>query len=206
MSRADQFFIACTQLPYPETRDERGEYSLPELSRLSAKLDGDYVDDAIEYGRGLMRHYPDNDWAPTIVGTLLIQRGRPEEVVDVLRESLPRCPRKYRLYSMAAQADLARNQLSNASVWWSRSAIAQCQIIDYQVYLPFYYLAHIALVLEAFHEAEAFFSMAAAIEPKAPHLSPALEERLDTIRQQWVAEPLHRVVQYIETNFLRSQD
>lgn len=205
MSRAQEFYVACIRLPYPEIRDERGEDSLPELQNLSVKLDEDNAEDALEYGRGLMRHFPDNDFAAAIVGTLLIQLGRPRQVVDVLRVSLPVCPRKYRLYSTAAQADMALNQLANAAVWWSRSAIAQCHVIDYQVYLPFYHLAHIALVLEAYHEAEAFFAMSSAIEPKSPHLSPSLEERLEPLRNQWVAEPLLYVVEHIETRYLRGE-
>lgn len=205
MDRVEQFFNACTQLPYPEQRDERSEDSVPELLKLSSKLDRGQAQAAIEYGMGLIRHFPDLDLIPTIVGTLLIQQGQPEEVTDLLRASLPRCPRRYRLYSMAGQADLAKYHLANASVWWSRSAIAQVEVIDYQVHTPFYHLAHVALVLDLLREAEAFFAMSSAINPRAPHLNPDLEEILFPIRQQWVAEPLSRVLARIETTYLHGQ-
>lgn len=205
MSREEQFVTACTTLPYPETHDPRGENSVPELQYLSTQLDEGHVEYAIEYGRGLIRHFPNNDLVATVVGTLLIQQDREEEVTTLLRGSLPMCPRKYRLYSMAGQADMARDRLANAHVWWSRSAIAQCRVNDYQVHLPFYHLAHAAIVLDAFHEAEALFEMSAVIEPNAPRFSPALEERLEPIRYQWIAEPLFQVLQHIETNFLYRQ-
>lgn len=205
MSRAEQFIAACTTLPYPEIRDERGETSVPELKFLSARLDQGMVDEAVEYGRGLARHFPDNDLVAAIVGSLLIRQDRVEEVTNLLRGSLARYPRKYRLYSMAGQADMARDRLANASVWWSRSVIAQCEVHDYQVHLPFYHLAHAAIVLEAFHEAEALFEMSSYIEPNAPHFSPTLEERLEPIRYHWMADPLFQVLQHIEATYLYKQ-
>jgi hypothetical protein len=205
MNRDEQFYQACTTLPYPEVRDERDETSVPELERLSVKLEEGQRDNAIGYGQGLMRHYPDNDLVPTAVGTLLTQQNRAQEVGDLLRAALPRCPRRYRLYAMAGQADLALNHLANASVWWSRSVIAQCQVIDYQVYTPFYNLAHVAVVLDAFYEAESLLAMSSAIAPDAPHFSPTLEEILEPLRLQWVAEPLRRVLQHTEEKYLHGQ-
>lgn len=205
MTRSEQLFMACTSLPYPEVRDERDETSVPELEHLSAKAAEGLREDAIEYGRGLMRHYPDSDLIPAQVGMLLALQNRAYEVSELLRTVLPRCPRRYRLYAMAGQADLALNRLANAAVWWSRSVIAQCHVIDYQVYTPFYNMAHVALVLDAYHAAESFLAMSAAITPSAPHLSPALEAQLEALRQMWVAEPLRRVVEHVEANYLHGQ-
>jgi hypothetical protein len=175
------------------------------LEYLVAKLDAGQRFEAIEYGLGLTRHYPDNDLVPTIVGTLLTQQGMPDAVEGVVRNALPHCPRRYRLYAMAGQADLAQNRLANAAVWWSRSAVAQCQVIDYQVFTPFYNLAHAALVLDAYHEAESFLAMSAAIDPEAPHLSQDLEALLEPLKRYWVAEPLLRVLQHIEVNYLHTE-
>jgi len=205
MSRNDEYYKACVVLPFPEVHDDRDERSVPELEHLVAKLDAGYRLEAIEYGLGLIRHYRDNDLVPTIVGTLLTQQGRPDAVEDIVRNALPNCPRRYRLYAMAGQAALAQNRLANAAVWWSRSAVAQCQVIDYQVYTPFYNLAHAAVVLNAYHEAESFLAMSAAIDPQAPHLSQDLEALLEPLRSQWVAEPLLRVLQHIEVNYLHSE-
>jgi hypothetical protein len=205
MSRSDEYYKACIILPYPEVHDDRDESSVPELELLVAKLDVGRRLEAIEYGLGLTRHYPDNDLVPTIVGTLLTQQGRPHQVEGIVRDALPNCPRRYRLYAMAGQAALAQNQLANAAVWWSRSAVAQCQVVDYQVYTPFYNLAHAALVLDAYHEAETFLAMSSAIDSRAPHLSQDLEALLEPLRSHWVAGPLLRVLQHIEVNYLHSK-
>ena len=61
------------------------------------------------------------------------------------------------------------------------------------------------MVLNAYHEAESFLAMSAAIYPQAPHLSQDLEALLEPLGSQWVAEPLLRVLQYIEVNYLHSE-
>ena len=204
MSRSEQFFAACTTLPFPEVRDKRGEDSLPELERVSDLVSEGRPIDAIEYGKGLARHYPDVDSIPVIIATLLIETDKAEEVVALVSEAIHNCPRKYRLYSVAGQAELALDNLVNALVWWSRSVIAQCQVIEYQERPPFFHLAHAALVLGARREAKALFAMSSAIDPAAPHLSPDLEDRLEPLATMWAAEPLRQVLTHIEATYLHS--
>lgn len=203
-SRTEQFYAACVNLPFPEAKDERGEENVPELTRVSSLLDEGRTIQAVGYARGLIRHFPGLDIPAVIAGTLVMNSGRPQDVVDIVRTALPEVPRRYRLYSLAGQAEFALGNLANACVWWSRSAIAQCMVSDYQVHTPFFYMAHVAVVVGAFHQAGSFLAMSSAIEPTAPRLLGDLEEYMEPLGTHWAAGPLKMALEYIEHNYMQS--
>ena len=203
MTRIEQFIAACTTLPFIEESDDRDESSIPEISRMSAMLDNGMFEEAIEYGIGLIKHFPDNDVLPTIVGTMLIQLNRSDEVDNLIRDALPNCRRKYRLYSMAGQASFARNRLAEALVWWSRSAVAQCQNAEYQTATPFFNLAHAALVIGSMDAARSMLTLSRAIDPDKPRLSTTLQDLMEPLRYQWFAEAIAQVLVHIDTTYLR---
>jgi tetratricopeptide (TPR) repeat protein len=203
MDRYEQFYHMCTTLPLPEEKDERGENSVPELAKVAELRDSGNVRHAIEYAEGLMKLYPDHDLIPFMIAYMYYQKELPEEAHQVATEAMEKCPRKYRLYSVAGLAEFARGRLPEALVWWSRSVVAQCQMVDFQEYDPFLHLAHAALAIGAKREAASFFEISDAIARDTLRLSPANEARLAPIAGSWYVESLRRALQEINTKYLR---
>lgn len=202
MNREEKFFRMCTDLPYEEIKDDRDESSIPELVRVAELRDTGNVQDAIDYGKSLMKMYPDNDLIPFMIAYIYYQRNFPDEALDIALDAIPRCPRKYRLYSVSGLAEFGRNKLPEALVWWSRSVVAQCEVTDFQEYDPFLYIAHTAQIINAKREADVFFTMTDAIEPDAPRLDAHDIDRLSEIKKSWAREPFARVLKHIDKNYL----
>ncbi len=202
MSRDDKFIHMATTLPYEEVKDTRDETSIPELAQVAEMRDAGSVQAAIDYAKSLMKMYPDNDLVPFMIAYIYYQRHFPEEALQVAVEAIPRCPRKYRLYSVAGLAELDRGRLPEALVWWARSVVAQCTVTDFQEYDPFLYLAHAAEVVGARKQAEMFFTMADAIEPDKIRLDDETVGMLSTLKNSWARAPLIRLLQQIERDYL----
>ncbi len=204
MSRDDKFIHMATTLPYEEVKDTRNETSIPELVQVAEMRDAGNVQEAIDYARSLMKMYPDNDLIPFMIAYIYYQRHFPDEALQVAVDAIPRCPRKYRLYSVAGLAELDRGRLPEAIVWWSRSVVAQCTVADFQEYDPFLYLAHTAEIVEAKQEAAALFTMADAIEPGQIRLDGETLAGLAGIKRSWARAPLLQVLRQIEQEYLHS--
>lgn len=202
MSREDKFFQLSTTLPYPERNDERDESSVPELANVVELFESGSAQGAIEYGKSLMKMYPDNDLIPYMLATIYHQRNFPDEALELAVEAIPQCPRRYRLYAMAGLAEFDRSRLPEALVWWSRSVVAQCSVMDFQEPRPFLHLAHTAELINAKREADMFFTMTDAMAEDRPRLSDEAIERLATVRGSWVARPLTRVLAHLDQEHL----
>ena len=202
MSREDRFFKLSTTLPYPERSDERDESSVPELANVVELYESGSAQGAIEYGSSLMKMYPDNDLIPYLLATIYHQRNFPDEALEIAVDAIPQCPRRYRLYAMAGLAEFDRGRLAEALVWWSRSVVAQCAVMDFQEYRPFLHLAHTAEIIDARREADMFFTMTDAMADDRPRLQEHVVERLAAIRGSWVARPLARVLQHLDQEHL----
>lgn len=202
MNRAEKFFHMSTTLPLEEIKDERDETSIPELAHVAELRDAGNVQDAIDYGKSLMKMYPDNDLVPFMIAYIYYQRQFADEALEIAREAIPRCPRKYRLYSVAGLAEFDRGHLPEALVWWARSIVAQCTVKDFQEYDPFLYMAHTAEIINAKREADVFFTMTDAIEPERVRLEEDVIERLRAIRSSWAREPLRRVLKHVDQQYL----
>ncbi len=202
MSCEDKFISMCTKLPFEEIRDERDEFSVPELKRIAEFRDSGQMQEAVDYGKTLMKMYPDNDLIPFMIAYIYYQQQFPDEALQVAVDAIPHCPRKYRLYSVAGLAEFRRERLPEALVWWSRGAIAQCTITDFQEHDPFLHLAHAAEQIGARREAQALFAMSDAIEPDNPRLSNDEIERLAQVKRSWAAKPFGEVVKKIDKDFL----
>lgn len=202
MNREEKFFRMSIDLPYEEVKDDRDETSIPELARVAELRKAGGVQDAIDYGKSLMKMYPDNDLIPYVIAYIYYQRNFPDEAIDVTLDAIPRCPRKYRLYSMTGLAEFERNKLPEALVWWSRSVVAQCEVTDFQEFDPFLYIAHTAQIVNAKREADVFFTMTDAIEPDAYRLDAAVTNRLVEIKKSWARDPFIRVLKHIDKNYL----
>jgi hypothetical protein len=204
MSREDQFFKMCTTLPFEEVKDSRDEFSVPELMHIAELRDSGQMQEAVDYGRSLMKMYPDNDLIPFMVAYIYYQKDFHEEALKIAIDSIPKCPRRYRLYSVAGLAELGRSRLPEALVWWARSVVAQCTVTDFQESDPFLYLAHAAELAGAGREARIFFTMADAIEPEPRRLAAAALTPLEPLRQSWVRRPLADVLKHIDRTYLHS--
>lgn len=202
MSRQDKFFRMSTTLPYPEVKDDRDETSIPELAHVAELRDAGNVQDAIDYGKSLMKMYPDNDLIPFMIAYIYYQRQFPDEAMAIALDAIPRCPRKYRLYSVAGLAEFDRGHLPEALVWWARSIVAQCTVTDFQEYDPFLYMAHAAEIINAKREADVFFTMADAIEPERVRLEDDDIERLRAVRSSWAKEAFRRVLKHVDQQYL----
>ncbi len=204
MSRDEKFIRMATIPPFEEVKDTRNETSIPELVQVAEMRDAGNVQEAIDYARSLMKMYPDNDLIPFMIAYIYYQRHFPDEALQVAVDAIPRCPRKYRLYSVAGLAELDRGRLPEAIVWWSRSVVAQCTVADFQEYDPFLYLAHTAEIVEAKQEAAALFTMADAIEPGQIRLDGETLAGLAGIKRSWARAPLLQVLRQIEQEYLHS--
>lgn len=202
MSKAEKFVAMCTTLPFEEVKDERDETAVPELVHVAELRDAGNLQDAINYGTSLMKMYPNFDLIPFMIAYIYYQKEFPVEALQVAVESIPRCPRRYRLYSVAGLAEFARGHVPEALVWWCRSVIAQCTVLDFQESDPFLYLAHAAGLIGAKRESEVLFTMADAIESGANRLSPEATDALDEIRDSWVKQPLLQVLREIDKHYL----
>ncbi|MBN1428756.1 MAG: hypothetical protein JXB07_10245 [Anaerolineae bacterium] len=202
--KAERFIKMCTSLPFEEVKDERDEGSVPELLHVAELRDAGSTQDAIEYANSLMKMYPDNDLIPFMVAYIYYQKQFPREAMQTAVAAIRKCPRKYRLYSVAGLAEFDQDHIPEAIVWWCRSVIAQCTILDFQEHDPFLYLAHMAEVLGSKREATAFFTMTDSIDPKRPRLDLEEVERLSSIKSSWAQAPLVKVLRHIEANYLHS--
>src|SRR5690348_10504130 len=132
MNRAEKFFQMCTTLPFEENKDDRDERAVPEIVHVAELRDAGNMQDAIDYGKALIKMYPNFDLIPFMISYIYYQRDFPQEAFQVAVDAIPRCPRKYRLYAVAGLAEFKRGHLPEALVWWTRSVIAQCSVVDYQ--------------------------------------------------------------------------
>jgi hypothetical protein len=203
MSREEKFFRMSINLPFEEVKDERDETSIPELAHVAKLRDAGNVQDAIDYGKALIKMYPDNDLIPFMIAYIYYQRHFPDEALKIAAEAIPHCPRKYRLYSVAGLAEFDRGKLPEAIVWWARSIIAQCEVTDFQEYDPFLHMAHAAELIGAKEQADVFFTMADAIEQGGMRLDETSIEQLAEIKSSWARDPFRRVLEHIETTYLR---
>ncbi len=192
--KTQRLFEMATTLPFAEVRDERGEDSVPELVRVAELRDMGNLQEAIDYGKALIKMYPDYDLIPFMIAYIYYQKEYPKEAMQVALDAIPRCPRKYRLYSVAGLAEFDRNNLPEAIVWWSRSVLAQSSIQDFQEYDPFMHLGHAATVVGKKHESELMFTMTDAIAPEKPRLSPDFVDKLLPLRSHWANDTLKKVL------------
>lgn len=200
--KTERFVSMCTTLPFEEEKDERGEDSIPELRHVADLRDSGNMQDAIDYGMSLMKMYPDNDLIPFMIGYIYYQKQFPREALQMAINAIPRCQRRYRLYSLAGLAEFELGHLPEALVWWSRSVIAQCAVSDFQEHDPFLHLAHAADLVDAKREAQLLYTMTDAIESSGPRLDLDTVRKMSSIRTSWVAQPLLKVLQNLDEQYL----
>lgn len=203
MSNADKFIQMCTTLPQPEVKDERGEDSVPELVKVAELRDAGNMQNAIDYGMTLMRMYPDNDLIPFMIAYIYYQKEFPGDARKVAIEAIPRCPRKYRLYSVAGLAEFDMGHLPEALVWWSRSVIAQCTVTDFQESDSFLHLATAAEVLGQKKEAGVLLLMADTIDPSKLRLDEGAVSLMRQLSHSWVKKPFADVLKHINLKYLQ---
>jgi len=202
VDKVERFISMCTTLPFEETPDDRDENSIPELKHVAELRDAGNMQDAIDYGISLMKMYPDNDLVPFMIGYIYFQKQFPKEAMQMAINAIPKCPRKYRLYSLAGLAEFDQGHMAEALVWWSRSVIAQCLTQDFQEHDPFLHMAHAAELIGAKREAQSLFAMVDAVEPSQPRLDQPEMEKLAALRKLWIAEPLMKVLQKLDAQYL----
>lgn len=205
MGQADKtgkFIAMCTTLPFEEVHDERDENSIPELKHVAELRDAGNMQDAIDYGISLMKMYPDNDLIPFMIGYIYYQKQFPKEAMQMAISSIPKCPRKYRLYSLAGLAEFDQRHLAEALVWWSRSVVAQCTLQDFQEHDPFLHLAHAADIIGAKRQSQLLFTMADAVEPTQPRLDQPELEKMLALKGMWIVEPFTEVLEQLDSKYL----
>lgn len=202
MSRADKFFDMSTRLPKDEMADERNELSLPELRHVAELRDTGAVGDAINYAQSLQKMYPDFDLIPFMIAYVQYQDGKPEKAIQTALDAIPDCKRKYRLYSVAGLAEYSKDNLANALVWWSRSAIAQAQVADFQEFDPFLYLGYASEGIGQQEHAQTMYTMVAAIDPDAPQDDEARADIMAQMKTLWARKPFKRVMDVITRQHL----
>ncbi len=194
MEREDKFYQACLTLPLPEERDGRGERSVPELAEVAELRDNGNFQAAIDYGKALIRMYPDFDLIYYMIAHIYYQKEHPAEAKQMALEGIKECRRRYRLYAVAGMAEFDMGKLPEALVWWSRSIMAQCEVVEYQDHDPFLHLAHAADIVGAKRPSETLFQMSDTIEPGGYRLTSDALMKLSPLRKSWVAEPFKLVV------------
>lgn len=204
MSREDKFFRMSIHLPFDEVRDDRSETTVPELAHVAELRDAGRSEDAIAYATSLIKLYPDLDLVPVTLSHLYSQIGLADQALATAVQAIPNCPRKLHLYAAAGLAEFDRGRLAEAFVWWARSAVAQCAIADFRDHEPFLYLAHAAEAVGGTDEADMFFTMSDAIEPRAMRLRETAYAQLAAVAGHWARDPLLRVLRYINAEYLQT--
>ncbi|NDJ52774.1 MAG: hypothetical protein GYB68_06780 [Chloroflexi bacterium] len=203
MSREDKFFKMCTELPYAEEKDPRDEHTIPELAKVAQFRDNDDMASAIEYAQALAKMFSDFDLVPFMIAYMQYADNKPGDALSTAIEAIPKCPRKYRLYSVAGLSEIDQGHVANALVWFTRSAIAQSQVLDFQEVDAYLYLAHAAAAIGATGHADVFFTMTDAIDPSSPRLDKADADRLAPLKDSWAKNPFIKALEYIELHYLR---
>jgi hypothetical protein len=205
MNRAEKFFQMCTTLPFEEEKDVRDEHSIPEIRKVAELRDEGQLQEAIDYGKALIKMFPDFDLIPFMVAYIYYQKEFPMEAFQVAVDAIPRCPRKYRLYAVAGLAEFKREHIPEALVWWSRSVVAQCTVLDFQEADPFLHLAHASELVGSKREAQMLFTISDAIEQGGIRLGQAEVALLAGIRDSWAREPLIRVLKHVDREYLHKK-
>ncbi len=195
--KAARFLRMAVTLPIEEIKDERDETDIPEISQVAELRDSSSMQEAIEYGTAIMKMFPDIDLIPFMIAYMYYQKDYPKRAIEVALEAIPRCKRKFRLYSVIGLAEFSQGHLPEALVWWARSVVAQCKVVDFQEEDPFLHLAHAASVIGADEEAKVYFAVADAIVPERRRLTPDEVDRLLPLRNHWSKEPLKQVLRHI---------
>lgn len=203
MNKSEKFFQMCTTLPLEEVRDDRDETSIPELANVAKLRDAGSTQEAVDYAIALMKMYPDNDLVPFMASYIYYQREFPREALQTAIEAMPRCPRKYRLYSVAGLAELDLGHIPEALVWWSRSVVAQCIVQDYQEYDPFLHLAHAAEIIGAKRQADLLYLMTDTIQPDGPRMDQSTLAHLNPLKTSWARKPLVQVLEHLDVEYLQ---
>jgi tetratricopeptide (TPR) repeat protein len=204
MSKAEKFFQMATTLPFEEEKDERDEGAVPEIVHVAKLRDAGNMQDAIDYGNSLIKMYPSFDLLPFMVAYIYYQKDFPQEALQVAVHAIPQCKRRYRLYAVAGLAEFKRGNLAEALVWWSRSVIAQCTVVDFQESEPFLFLAHAAELVGGKRESAMLFTMTDAIEQSGLRLSEAEIAGLSALNSSWVRQPLLTVLKHIDDKYLHN--
>lgn len=203
MKREDKFYQMCTELPLPEEKDERDEGTVPELAEVARLRDSGNFQAAVDYGRALIKMFPDFDLVYYITAYIYYQKEYPIEARTVALEGIPQCKRHYRLYAVTGLAEFDLDRLPEALVWWCRSLVAQCEVVEYQDHDPFLHLAHAAEIVGAKREAQTLFQMTDAIETGGYRLTDDALERLGVLRRSWARDPFKQAIQQIERGLHR---
>lgn len=198
MNREDKFYEACLELPLAEGKDERDELSLPEIVEVAQLRDDGSYQEAIDYAKALVKMYPDFDLIYYMIAHIYYQKEHPAEAKRMAMEGMEECNRRYRLYAVAGLAEFDMERLPEALVWWSRSIVAQCDVVEFQDHDPFLHMAHAADIVGAKRPSETLFQMADVIEPSGYRLTAASLMRLNPLRKSWVSEPFKLVLKELE--------
>lgn len=196
-----QFFQLATTLPFPEIRDDRDEFSIPEIRQLSEIISGGDMAEAHAYANGLMRMFPDFDLIPFSVAYGYLSYRYAKEALDVALEVLPRVKRHYRLYSVVGQAEAARNRLAEGIVWWSRSIIAQCTVLEFLEEDPFVYLGYVSTIIGEQLDADVFFSLADHISGGPRRLDPNQVDILLPLRDHWSRKVVKQLIRHLQVEY-----
>jgi len=202
MSRSDKLIEMSTTLPLEEVLDTRNESSVPELQRVAELRDSGSVADAINYSMSLQKMYPDFDLIPFMIAYIQYQEGNPDKALKTALAAIPDVKRKYRLYSVAGLAEYGKSNLTNAIVWWSRSAIAQASVTDFQEYDPFLYLGYAAQAVGENAHAETLFTLVNAIDPSAPRSDGLKDEMAAELKGSWAKKPVSKILEIIIRKYL----
>lgn len=199
--KENQFLEMATSVPFLEIRDDRDEFSIPELIQILHIAESGDIAETTAYADGLMKMYPDFDLIPFTLAHVHLRNYSPQGALEVTLAALPKVKRHYRMYAVMGNAEYSRGRLAEAIVWWSRSIIAQCMVMDFLEEDPFLYLGHAATVIGEQLDAEIFFAMADTICDPPRRLTPEQVDQLLPLRDHWSKKPFKKLIKQLQVEY-----
>ena len=195
-----EYVKSCLTLQYHEIADDRLWNSISEVADLG---DGSSLS---EYSKrtlveSLIVQYPDFDHVYRWSGIYHNRGGNNNEAIEILKEGLKVCKRKYNLYEELGNIEYQRNHLLDAVHWWIQSILSQKSIGQHDNRNPFLYLSYICgrLDLNDIRSELGIYAAGISLTPQAAN---EVYHRVDNeTKIEYIRQALLELHRYLESEY-----
>jgi hypothetical protein len=127
--------------------------------------------------------------------------GNNNEAIEILKEGLKVCKRKYNLYEELGNIEYQRNHLLDAVHWWIQSILSQKSIGQHDNRNPFLYLSYICGRLDL-NDIRSELSTYAAGFTLTPQAANEVYHRVDNeTKIEYIRQALLELHRYLESEY-----
>jgi hypothetical protein len=146
----DRYVDRCFECQWSELDEPRLWSSDLELKAVANLANDGQDSEALARLAKLWESYRDHDFVYGWKARILVRQGQRNDAIKLLDEGISRCRTKFTLCANRAEIEYNSGDLSEAVVWWIRSAVSQVSLQGRPLLdSPFLHLAYIA---GAFHD------------------------------------------------------